>query len=331
MRWPERVPTSLPRMGKRSRLKTRAESAAQTDAAAGEVGPRQPCPCGSGKRYKNCHGSKAGAPAAYVRRPFEGLAGECDLVAMREFVPAATAPLRLKDSVDAHGRDVLLCTLLPAAAPALVREDGTVWLGLQVQHGYGDPSRDLAAVLERALVAEPGSMVGLTADPGAGPRLQDLVEGDLDVTVHEGFDFWIADVDDDGTMAAALEQANAAAAPTVRLDGARAAYWTSVGDHEYLRWAMPEDEDALLDALARLRHSGSDRLVEGARLIGMFRALGLLVPVWDVPVGTGAEALAAPVGEYAAALSGALASTDPLSTEERATRAGLTSRQLTLN
>ena len=59
---------------------------------------------------------------------------------------------------------MLLCSLLPGAAPALVREDGAIWLGLQVQHSYGDPSRDLAAVLLEALDAEPGSMVGLSTD-----------------------------------------------------------------------------------------------------------------------------------------------------------------------
>ena len=49
---------------------------------------------------------------------------------------------------------MLLCSLLPMAAPAMVREDGTIWLGLQVQHGFGDPARDLGAVLEKALDAE---------------------------------------------------------------------------------------------------------------------------------------------------------------------------------
>lgn len=308
-------------MGKRSRVKARSEQ----DSTPGEVGPRQPCPCGSGRRYKNCHGSKDGAPA-YVRRPFEGLAAECDLVALREFVPAATAPLQVKGT----DRDVVVCSLLPAAAPALVRADGTVWLGMQVQHAYGDPSRDLAAVLQEALEAEPGSMVGLTTDPGSGPRLQDLVEGGLEVTVHDGFDFWVADVDEDGSMAAALEQANAAAAPTTRLEGDRAAYLTTVGDHAYLRWVMPEPEDALLDALARLHHAKADVLVEGARLIGMFRALGLLVPVWDVPVGTEPSALGGPVAELADALAAAMASDQPLTAEERSTRAGLASRQLTL-
>jgi hypothetical protein len=309
-------------MGKKSRVK-----AGSVDNAHGEVGPRQPCPCGSGRRYKACHGSSAGAPTTWSARPFEGLDGECDLIAMREFVPAATAPLRLKGS----DRNVLLCTLLPGAAPALVRESGAVWLGVQVQHAYGDPSRDLAAVLTLALDAEPGTMVGLTSDPGEGPRLQDLVEGGFEVTVHEGFDYWAADVDDtDGSVAAALEQASVAASPTVRLAGVDAAYWTSMGEREYLRWIRPEDEDRLLDALALLHAAGEDQLVDGARLIGMFRAHGLLAPVWDLPTGTGAEALLAPVAVFDRRLTETLADKRPLDTRERATRAGLASRQVTI-
>src|SRR4051812_42444779 len=121
-------------MGKRSRVKARSSDhgAEATPRAAGEVGPREPCPCGSGRRYKACHGSPGGPPAVWSARPFAGLSGECDVIAMREFVPAATSPVRLKGS----DREVLLCTLLPGAAPALVRDDGAVWLGLQVQHAY---------------------------------------------------------------------------------------------------------------------------------------------------------------------------------------------------
>ena len=143
----------------------------------------------------------------YVGRPFEGLPGECDIVALRELVPAATAPLSVKDT----DRTVQLCTLLPMAAPAMSRDSGEVWLGLQVQHSFGDPSRDLAAVLLKALDAEPG-IVGLTDPPGEGPRLQDLLTNtSLDVTVHEGFDYWVADVDGTDDMAGALEQANESA------------------------------------------------------------------------------------------------------------------------
>jgi hypothetical protein len=314
-------------MAKKSRTKARTQ--AQPTGAEGEVGPRQPCPCGSGKRYKACHGAAGGAPAPFVSRPFEGLPSECDVVAMRELVPAATAPLTLTDNPD---RTVRLCSLLPMAAPAMVRDSGEIWLGLQVQHNFGDPSRDLGAVLLKALESEPG-IVGLTDPPGPGPRLQDLVTGDsLDVTVHEGFDFWISDVDDAhrATLAAALEQANAAASPTARLTTVEAAYWTNVGAKEHLRWVMPDPEGPLLDALARLHAAGRDVLVEGSRFVGMFRAHGLLAPVWDLPVGTGPEPLEEPAERFAADLAAALADTSDLTAEQRAARSGLANRQVTL-
>ena len=314
-------------MGKKSR----GRALAAAPAAADGVGPRQPCPCGSGKRYKACHGSAAGAAPTFVRRPFAGMVAERDLVAVREFVPAATAEVRLTEEY-AGERSVVLCSLLPMAAPALVRQDGTVWLGMQVQHGFGDPSRELAAVLLDALAAEPGAVVGLTEDPGPGPRLQDvLVDEPLDVVVHEGFDFWLSDLDDaDGSLAASLEQANAAAHPTARLASVASAYWTDVGTKEHLRWVMPQDEDALLTALARLHAAGRDRLVEDSRLVGMFRAHGLLVPVWDLPVGTGPEAIEDPAADVAAALDAALADDAPLTAPERSARAGLANRQVTL-
>jgi hypothetical protein len=314
-------------MGKKSRVRARSEAA----TIAGEVGPRQPCPCGSGKRYKACHGGSSGAAPSFVSRPFAGLAGECDVIALRELVPAATAPLRLADSVDAD-REVLLCTLLPMAAPALVREDGTIWLGLQVQHQFGDPSRDLAAVLERALEAEPGAVVGLTDPPGEGRRLQDMVVDEpLTITVRDGFDFWLSDVEDaDGALAASLESANAAANPTQRLTSVEAAYWTNVGTKEHLRWVMPHDEEKLLSALARLHTAGKDVVAEGSRLVGMFRVHGVLVPVWDLPVGTGAEVLEKPAAAFAEDLAAALADDSALTTEERAARSGLANRQLTI-
>src|SRR5690348_5567656 len=210
-------------MGKKSRTKARSAEA----STPGEVGPRQPCPCGSGRQYKSCHGSKSGPPPVFSARPFEGLDGETDLIALREFVPSASAPL----AVTGSDRTVTLCTLLPGAVPALVRENGHIFLALQVQHGFGDPSRDLAAVLSAALDAEPGSVVGLTDDPGEGPRLQDLLAGGLDVSVHDGFGFWLTDLEDsDGAMAALVEQADHAASPTVRLDTVDSAYWTALGE-----------------------------------------------------------------------------------------------------
>lgn len=311
-------------MAKKSRTKAR-------ETAPGEVGPRQPCPCGSGRRYKACHGAEDGGATVYRGRPFEGLPSECDIVAMRELVPSATAAL----SVTGTDKPVTLCSLLPMAAPAMVRDSGQLWLGLQVQHNFGDPSRDLGAVLQLAIDAEEPGVVGLTVPPGPGPRLQDLVtdaqkkEG-LEVTVHDGFEFWISDVDGKDDLAAALEQANSAASPTARLTQVEAAYWTDVGSKEHLRWVMPEPEDQLLDALSRLHVAGKDVIVEGARLVGMFRAHGLLAPVWDLPLGTGPEALEDPASTFAADLAAALADDSDLDADQRAARSGLANRQVTI-
>jgi hypothetical protein len=93
-------------MGKKSRIRARSSSTV-ADGVDARVGPRQPCPCGSGRRYKACHGSTTGPAPTYVARPFAGINGECDIVAMREIIPAATAPLTLREGV-ADGRSVLL-------------------------------------------------------------------------------------------------------------------------------------------------------------------------------------------------------------------------------
>ena len=231
---------------------------------------------------------------AFVKRPFEGLPSECDVIALRELVPAGTAPLALAGS----DREVVLCSLLPMAAPAMVRESGAIWLGLQVQHHFGDPARDLGAVLEKAIAqAEAGEVgiVGLTDPPGEGPRLQDLVTGDsLDVTVHEGFDFWLSDVEDKDAMAGALDQANEAAMPTSRLSSVEAAYWTSIGTKEHLRWVMPQPEDALLAALAR----SAGRPLSRAQLID--RALGRDAEVTDRAIDVQIGRLRKAIGDDAA-------------------------------
>lgn len=295
------------------------------------VGGREPCPCGSGRRYKACHGREAArATEVLVRRPFAGLASEADWVALREIVPAATAPLT---PADPQAPAVTLTTLLPMAWPALRRADGSVLLGLQVPGSSGDVSRDLANALQDALAAEPGNPVAPRGLPGPGPRLQDLLNpaAPLEVTVHEGFDYWVDGVEEAGAeAAAALERANAAVIPTARLRGVDAAYWCRMRDRNHLRWAMPYDEEPLLDALARLHAGGADGLGEGTRYVGSFRAHGLLVPVWDLAADMPAEALEEPAAGYAERLGEALSATAPLTDAERRARSGLLSRQLTL-
>lgn len=266
----------------------------------------------------------------YVARPFEGLNGERDWVALRHFVPAATAALTLRSDTT---RAVTACSLLPGAVPAMVRSSGDVWLGLQVQHAFGDASRELGFALEQALEAEPGTTISVVDDPGPGMRLQDLIdpEAPFDVHVHDGFDFWVADVDDPtGTVAASLESANEASWPTSRLTSVDAAYWTRMGQREYLRWVMPQPEDAVLDALARLHEADTDRLVDGSRLIGSFRAHGLVVPVWELPFDTGVEALEEPAEQLLSRFDEQLGVSEPLTAAQRSARSGLTSRQLTI-
>jgi hypothetical protein len=288
------------------------------------VGARQPCPCGSGRRYKACHGSGR-AERAFVARPFEGRADEPEWVMLREVVPAATAPLTLKD-----GRTATLATVLPMAWPAMVRADGTVFLGLQTQARGGDVSADLGGALAQALDAEPGNPV-TTVAPG-GPRLQDLLDpAPIQVTVHDGFGFWIEGVTDpSGEVTESLERANAAVVPTARLTSVEAAYWCRMKERAHLRWALPFEEEAALDALARLAAARELSLGEGTRYVGSFRAHGLLVPVWDLPLETDAAAVEEPAAALWTRLQAEAADRTPLTDDQRRARSGLLSRQLTL-
>ncbi|MFI2236877.1 DUF5926 family protein [Streptomyces chrestomyceticus] len=322
-------------MAKKRRPQTKAAAPQIKDGEIPVVGAREPCPCGSGRRYKACHGrSAAHAVTELVQRPFEGLRGECDWVALRELVPAATVELKLKDGLPEGVPSVTLATVLPMAWPALRRDNGSVLLGLQNDTASGDLSRDLADTLRRALAAEPGTPVAAERAAADGPRLQDLLDPDapFEPQVHSGFEFWVEDAENaTGEVAASLERANAAAIPTARLDGLEGAYWCETPEKNHLRWVMDHPEEKLLDALARLHAAGTSSLGEGTRLVGSFRAHGLVVPVWDLPSGMGADDVAKPAAAFAERLAAALATDAPLTPEERRARGGLTNRQVTLS
>jgi hypothetical protein len=270
----------------------------------------------------------------FMPRPFAGLADEPEWIALRELVPAATAPLTLApELVERYGdRPVTLATVLPMAWPAMTKPDGRVFLGLQRHVQSGDVSRDVSVALLDALEAEPGGPVSVPPLPGEGPRLQDvLANRPLDVTVHDGFDFWLDDdAGDDPNVKASMERANASVYPTVRLAAARAAYWCRVPDKAHVRWVLPDDEDAALDALARLGGAGELPLGDGTRFAGMFRAHGLLVPVWDLPRDPEAGEWEAPLADFAKRYADALGADGPLDAAQRRSRQGLLGRQLTL-
>jgi hypothetical protein len=261
----------------------------------------------------------------FVPRPFEGLPGEADWVALREIVPAATARVRLA----ASGAEATIATVLPLGWPGLVRTDGRVMLGLQVAARSGDVSRDLGGVLTAALTAEPGASISAGGPPG--PRLQDLLAADpLEVEVREGFSFWLdgGGADADPEVAASLERADAVVVPTVRLTAVPAAYWCRMPERAHLRWVLPRGEDADLDALARLYAQDALSLGDGTRYVGAFRAHGLLVPVWDLPRSADATEWEGPLADLAARLDAAPAG--PLDAVERRAREGLKLRQVTI-
>ncbi|MFB9690383.1 DUF5926 family protein [Amycolatopsis plumensis] len=269
----------------------------------------------------------------FVGQPFEGLAAEPELIALREFVPSATAQLTLAD-----GGDVTLGTVLPMAAAAFVRSDGRRYLGLQVQTRSSDISRDLGRSLKWLLDAKEGDVLGVpdtTTPPSADEhaRLQDLLtpDAELDVTLHTDFGWWLPeDADATGDVAVSLERANAAIMPTERLGSG--AYWVLAGEKAHLRWVRPEPENLLLQALARLSAAGELGLGEGSRYAGSFRAHGLLVPVWDLDPEAHAREWAEGKEALGARLETALKSLDdePLNATERRARDGLIGRQLTL-
>jgi hypothetical protein len=275
-------------------------------------------------------------PAPFVARPFAGLPGETDWVALREVVPAATATVRLAPGAvpDDAPQTATVATVLPLAWSGLRRVDGEVLLGLQSGTTTGDASRDLAQVLLATAAAEPGTPVPATPLATAGtPRLQDVLDLDapFEVTVHEGFDFWVTDAEElDAEGKDSLERANASAIPTSKLHAADSAYWCRIGERTHLRWVLPHDEDAATDALARLHAHGASAIGASTRLLGAFRACGLLVPVWELDATLEASAYEEAVAELAARFADALAVEGPLTPEERRARAGLLSRQITL-
>ncbi|WP_322098061.1 DUF5926 family protein [Nakamurella alba] len=314
-------------MSKKSSTRSARATAPEGEAA---VNPRSPCPCGSGRRYKACHGS-ADAAELIVVRPYEGLAGETELIALREFVPSATVPLELKDAGE-DSPTVTLATVLPGAAAALTRADGSILLGLQVQTHSGDLARDLGAALEWALQAGPSQVLPVTGRATAGPRFGDLVvDAPFDVTVYEDFSWWLEEEPEQGgEVALSLERANAAIMPTARVAEQPGAYWVDAGEKAHLRWVRPEDETPLMAALARLSAAGELDLGEGSRYVGSFRAHGRLVPVWDLDRDAHASEWDTPALAFAGRLEKALAVEAPLTDDERRARDGILTRQFTL-
>lgn len=273
------------------------------------------------------------ALSAAPTRPFEGLAFECDIVAMREFVASATATLPVTGS----DRPVTLATVLPGAVAALVRDDEkqNAFVAMQVQAFSDDLSADLAASVEWATSATPGTSLTASAPTESTPALADLVDATspLEITVHKDFSWWIPEgTTADAEVEATIERANGAILPSARItaDGVSAAWWVDAGDKAHIRWVRPEDEDRLMVALARLQSTGDLHVGEGSRFAGSFRTHGLLVPVFDLDPEVHPDEWASGTAELGRRLDETLADDSELTSEQRRARDGLRSRQVTL-
>ena len=252
-------------------------------------------------------------------------------------MPSATATLTLSDAQ----RPVDLATVLPGAVAALVRagDEPTGFVAAQVQFPSDDPAADLAAAVLWTQRAEPGESLSSAAAAvdETTPPLREVIDPDarLDVTVHQDFQWWVPHgVTPDPQIAATIEQADEAIMPSERLelgaDARGAAWWVDAGEKAHVRWVRPDDEDALMAALARVHATGGLHLGEGSRFAGSFRTHGLLVPVFDLDRDKHPSEWVAPAEEFGARLDEALATDAPLTAEERRSRDGLRSRQVTL-
>ncbi|ADH93429.1 topoisomerase II [Arcanobacterium haemolyticum] len=265
----------------------------------------------------------------FVDRPFEGLAFEPQLVAMREILPAATLPVK---TVAEHGAEELqIVTLLPGMAAASRRKDGVLLVAAQTVMNSGDVSLDIADRILKGLELKPGETLQQNDQPVPGPRLQDVLDLSFEsvMELHDDYAFWVDPAElEDPQMKAAVEQTRDQVLPTAEVPGVDGAFWCRM-QREFVRWVRPEPEAQVLDALARM-HQVRELGFEGGRFVGAFRALGLLIPVFELEAGAEADELTKPMEAFVERFSKAMAVTDALTPEERRARAGIISRQVTL-
>ncbi|OBA38736.1 MULTISPECIES: DUF5926 family protein [Gordonia] len=302
--------------------------------------------------------ARAAATLEPSPRPFAGLAAECDLVALRSFVSSATAVLDLIEpgptwpeptSVmpdDAprpapqpgERNEVLLATILPGAIPAVVREFRTAPQGVAATQTDPDPA-DVNSALAQSISWAAHAQLG---DEYEGPApefdgtLADVLKADapLDIIVYDDFSWWFPDgAEVPAEIAPMVERASDTVLPTARLhpkSGVGAPWWVDAGDRAHLRWVRPEAEDVLMNALARLHAAGHLTLGEGSRFAGSFRTHGLLVPVFDLDNEMHHEEWYPGLDQFDAWLSEALTDTSDLTIDERSSRDGLRTRQVTI-
>ena len=299
------------------------------------VGLREPCPCGSGKRYKNCHGRER-EEAVFVARPFAGITGEADIVAMLELLASATAETTLAAGHGIPGGTRLtIGTVLPGGSSAFRAADDHIIVGLQTSVHSADRSADIACAVATAAQADTGEFIAAVPAPAGSVRLDSMLAPGtaLHAAIHDDFQWWadagIVDIDEDED-AEFLAEMNSSFTPATRLSVAAPAFYLPMVDRPQVRMVLADDEAVATDAFARLLAAGQESVGEGSKWLGNFRTCGLLAPVWDVPQSWTAGQADTAVAEFIQRYTAAARTTDSLSPAQRRSRAVVTGKFVTL-
>lgn len=251
-------------------------------------------------------------------RPFGGLAVEAELIALQEFVPSACARTKLVD-----GTEFTLGTVLPGAVAAYVTEDGERFVALQTTSHSQNRGRDLAFVLNWLKDAAPGSTLESARNDGSQPELKEIFNPEsIEVVNQDTFEWWPGNLD-----ANTLARFNDSIVPSFPVTPS--AWWVDAGDKAHIRWVRTDEEQPLLDALARVSAAGNLNLGENTKFAGVFRTHGVLVPVFDLDPAAGHD-YADQLAEVDAHITKALAVDAPLTSEERRALENIKSRQVTI-
>lgn len=272
------------------------------------------------------------APIPFVARPYEGLKGEVELVAMREILPCAIMSARTNAEHGAVEFDFV--TLLPDGHPAMVRGDGRILVAAQTRFNSADLSHDAGAAILAAIAAKADGVEGVIDIDVREPsdRLQDILdpEGFGEMSLEENFHFWLNPEEEMNEQTArALEENRDEVIPTVAVPGVTGMFWCEM-NRNFVRYVTDVEESALFTGLARLQAAGKARMGEGSRFVGAFRACGIAIPVFELAEGATADDIAEDAATLATELEKALAVKEPLSADERRARQGMLSRQVTI-
>jgi len=215
------------------------------------------------------------------------------------------------------------------------RPDGTILLSVQDAPPSDALTADLAATLLATLAAEPGTAVPPLRSTNHDVVLQNVLDVSvpLALELQPGYDYWLDEsAERTPEVLQSLKDAADVTVPMAEVPGVEHAYWCQM-NRPFVRWVRAEDEDDVVKAIARLHAARNSAITlpdDEARFLGMFRAGGLTIPVWELPDGTEADDLAAPMAAFAKEFDAALAKSGPLDANERRARDGILSRQLTL-